>query len=1069
MKRYAILFTLSLLLIGSVMLSAVLPVQAEGPGKPPKTPYHRVGHRAKAQNLDVLLDQNVLSDPLAGNYRLIKDDDIVFAMGKPTKAVDSAFSWQAYDVTDDLSDFDLIPTGKVTYTFGTKPVVATGHFSASDPDAYVLIWEDEHDEVSLIVDQYYMPTGETGRGPFPPQVATGDFDGDGLDEIVIAWYDSRNRANLKVYDVQHGYLPVAKDSIRAAQVAFGGNLDIATGDFDGDGDDEIALAWTDEDDRPSVKIYDVTQDGSLSARDKWHSTYNATSLVAVSTGDLNGDGRDEIVLSGNHLRVFQVSADMTSITQTDRENGCLFASDAEQNNWDVVPMDVATGDFNLDGQDEIVTTCHALSDWRVAVWAADSDLKLHSKATWHRGMTDGWFTYTGSLAVGDVNHDLRSEIIVGRVAWNGMVDQLPPPSAQHNYIYVLQVSDDLKSIQYKSKLEFRDIPPMSHFSVALGDLNDNSIRVGPPTYSLVSDDKEILAVINEPPKHVDVLDGETYNVNNNPSTYARYEDSHSQSTEMSLMTTRDWGLSTGLEAEAAGINASLKTSYGEHFENTTSSFREMAFGQNAWASGDDVIIRTETDYDVWEYPVYTDDSDTIQGHIVVVFPRKRDPNCTANCVSSIVTRIDGKNPASYYLPDHENGNLLSYSSAGPDDIGTLIKADNRNYLGINPYELWVTWSDVESDASKKSKQLDVSIGAGVEAGGAGWGIKANVEGTYGRGQVSTHTVSFKNTTSIHTFFDSIDPRYSYWVEPYIYWSSTDGHLVVDYAAGPLTATPSTWWQNTYTQPDPTFNLPWKYNNPPDAYNALSKEITFDPPSPKAGDMVTITAKVRNYSLVGAYNVKVRFYLGDPDEGGAQISHDLTIPQLNPLSSQTIELPFDTTGHDGETLRIYAVIDPDHEIDEMHEDYNKAYALLPVRPGGVSVVPSMNLSITSGDISFDPPVPALGETVHITASVKAQGIAFTHVAVEFWDGAPDMGGHIIGGEVIPMILAGESGAAHVIWQSNGAYGLHNIWVRVEYQAGKENLDADNQAHRPIFLLAPHQYYLPLWQESPEMLY
>ena len=1060
MKRFSVVFELSLFLVGLLMLGAGSPAQASEPGAPPRAPHFRVGHRAKVQNLDVLLDQNTVSDPLAGNYRLVKDDDIFFAMGQRTQTTASKFTWGAYDVSDDLHDFDPISTGGITYTFGTKPTVATGHFSAGGPDSYVLIWEHEQEGLSLIVGGYYMPTGETSHGPFPPRVATGDFDGDGLDEIAIAWYDSHNRANLKVYDVQRGYLPVAKDTIRAAQVAAGGNLDIGTGDFDGDGDDEIVLAWTDGDQhaRPSVKIYDVSHDGNLAAKDSWHSTSSYVSLVAVTTGDLNGDGRDEIALAGSHLRILQVSADMGTIHQTSRESWCPTATDALVNNWDITPVDVATGDFNADGKDEIVATCHEVGDWKVAVWAADSSLGLHNKANWRRDMTDGWFTYSGSLAVGDVNHDLRSEIVVGRVGWNGLIDHLPLPSAQHNYIYVLQVSDDVASIQYKSKLEFRDVPPKSQFSVALGDLDDNSIRVGPPTYSQVADAKELLAVINEPPKHFDVLGGTTYNVNNNPSTYARYEDSHSQSTEMSLTTTRDWGLSTGLEAEAAGINASLKTSYGEHFEDTTSSFREMAFGQNAWASGDDVIIRTETDYDVWEYPVYTDDSGTAQGHIVVVFPHKRDPNCTANCVSSIVTRIDGKNPASYYLPNHENGNLLSYSSTGPGDIGTLIKADNRNYLGINPYELWATWSDVQSDANKKSKQLDVSIGAGVEAGGEGWGIKASVEGTYGKGQVSTHKVSFKNSTSIHTFFSSIDPRYSYWVEPYIYWSSTDGHLVVDYAAGPLTATPSTWWQNTYTKPDPTFNLPWKYNNPPDDYNALTKEISFDPASPKAGDMVTITARVRNYSLVGAYNVKVRFYLGDPDAGGVQIGHDLTIPQLNPMASQTVELPFDTTGHDGETLRIYAVIDPDHEIDEMHEDYNKAYALLPVRPGGASVVPSMNLSIASGDISFDRPRPEPGDTVHISATVRAQGNVFTNVAVEFWDGDPDAGGRIIGGEVIPMILAGRSATAHTTWQSR-AYGLHEIWVHISPQIGEATVD-DNRAYQIIDLLPNCRLYLPV---------
>lgn len=305
--------------------------------------------------------------------------------------------------------------------------------------------------------------------------------------------------------------------------------------------------------------------------------------------------------------------------------------------------------------------------------------------------------------------------------------------------------------------------------------------------------------------------------------------------------------------------------------------------------------------------------------------------------------------------------------------------------------------------------------------------------------------------------------YSYWVEPYIYWSSTTGYLVVDYAAGPLTATPATWWQNTYTKSDPTFNLPWKYNSPPDDYSALSKEITFDPPSPTASDMVTITAKARNYSLVSVDNVKVRFYRGDPDDGGVQIDADQTVPQLKAMSSYTVEVHFDTAGFGGQPLNIYAVVDPDNAIDEMHEEYNSAYAILPVKPEGTPPPRPVNLSITSEDIFFDPQTPDLGETVHISASVKASGDAFTHVVVEFWDGDPDGDGHSFGGVTIPMILAGESGTAQFDWKSAGAHGPREIWVNVGYQVGKEEIPADNRAHRTINLL-PHHLYLPLLQNG-----
>ena len=83
----------------------------------------------------------------------------------------------------------------------------------------------------------------------------------------------------------------------------------------------------------------------------------------------------------------------------------------------------------------------------------------------------------------------------------------------------------------------------------------------------------------------------------------------------------------------------------------------------------------------------------------------------------------------------------------------------------------------------------------------------------------------------------------------------------------------------------------------DAYTHLSKEITFSPQSASPGTVVAIMAKVRNYSMVGANNVAVRFYEGDPDQGGVVIGN-ATVATLNPMSAVPATLQFDTTGQRG---------------------------------------------------------------------------------------------------------------------------------------------------------------------------
>ncbi|MFQ5745284.1 MAG: CARDB domain-containing protein, partial [Acidobacteriota bacterium] len=287
-------------------------------------------------------------------------------------------------------------------------------------------------------------------------------------------------------------------------------------------------------------------------------------------------------------------------------------------------------------------------------------------------------------------------------------------------------------------------------------------------------------------------------------------------------------------------------------------------------------------------------------------------------------------------------------------------------------------------------------------------------------------------------------------------------LVVDYAAGPH----EEWWEITYDKPDPTFNLPWRYDDldPAVEYKRLlSKEITFEPDSPMDGQPVTIQARVRNYSLVGAHDVKVRFYRGDPDDDGVQIGSDQTISQLNPMDSATVSVQFDTAGYGGQSLEIYAVVDPEGEIEEMHEDYNKAYAILPVKVPGAPPLGPISLKISPEDIVFDPETPALGETVHISATVEAQGDTFTFVPVEFWDGDPRRGGQLIGGEVIPMIPAGETATASITWDTAGKYGSHDIWVGIDYDAGEEDISTDNWAYKTLDL-PPFRLYLPLLRKS-----
>jgi hypothetical protein len=70
------------------------------------------------------------------------------------------------------------------------------------------------------------------------------------------------------------------------------------GDFDGDGDDELAVGWRG---KPfGVAVYDVDREGNLTGRHVVDTAGMATEDLVVA--DLNGDKRPDIVASGRATR-----------------------------------------------------------------------------------------------------------------------------------------------------------------------------------------------------------------------------------------------------------------------------------------------------------------------------------------------------------------------------------------------------------------------------------------------------------------------------------------------------------------------------------------------------------------------------------------------------------------------------------------------------------------------------------------------------------------------------------------------------------------------------------------------
>ena len=122
--------------------------------------------------------------------------------------------------------------------------------------------------------------------------------------------------------------------------------------------------------------------------------------------------------------------------------------------------------------------------------------------------------------------------------------------------------------------------------------------------------------------------------------------------------------------------------------------------------------------------------------------------------------------------------------------------------------------------------------------------------------------------------------------------------------------------------------------------------------PKVGDVITIKARVQNYSLLPtAGRVKVRFYLGDPNAGGKLIrsttneSEIFTATAIAARGNSVVSMKWQLPSNISQFSRIYAIIDPDGGMSEIHENNNKGWSVLKVAgglPTGIEISNQINI-------------------------------------------------------------------------------------------------------------------------------
>jgi uncharacterized delta-60 repeat protein len=181
-----------------------------------------------------------------------------------------------------------------------------------------------------------------------PSVAVGDVNGDGRLDIVTANEDS-NTIGILIGDGRGGFIAGTTGIGNARSPS-----SVAVGDVNGDGKPDIVTANTNSD---NVSILIGDGGGGFTASTR--AIGSGTGPFSVALGDINGDGKLDIVTAN-------ITSANVSILLGDG-HGAFTASTASVGSGGPIGDIVVLGDLNGDGRPDIVTVNNNTSDIRILI------------------------------------------------------------------------------------------------------------------------------------------------------------------------------------------------------------------------------------------------------------------------------------------------------------------------------------------------------------------------------------------------------------------------------------------------------------------------------------------------------------------------------------------------------------------------------------------------------------------------------------------------------------------------------------------------------------------------------